>query len=56
VTRCRYLGRRGIQCTAEVVDDQGEIMLCQHHLARAVELLANRGFTVLLPASSSATR
>lgn len=53
MTRCRYL-RRGAagQCTAEAVDELGEIMLCQHHLARTMELLASRGFTVLLPESS----
>jgi hypothetical protein len=44
VTRCRYL-RRGTagQCTAEAVDGQGEIVLCTHHLARAMELLNRAG-------------
>jgi hypothetical protein len=41
--RCRYLGRRGVQCTAEVVDPNGEILLCTKHLGRAMELLNRAG-------------
>jgi hypothetical protein len=43
LVRCRYLGRRGIQCTAEVVDPNGEIALCTKHLGRALELLKRYG-------------
>jgi hypothetical protein len=39
-TTCRYLRRSGDQCTAEVVDEQGEIMLCAKHLGRAMELVS----------------
>lgn len=51
--RCRYLGRRDMQCTAEVVDEQGEILLCTKHLGRAVELLNRHG--VALAAALTAT-
>lgn len=43
LTRCRYLDVDANQCTAEAVDDQGEILLCTTHLARVLELLASRG-------------
>lgn len=39
ITRCRYLCKRGDQCTAEVADELGEILLCPMHLARALELM-----------------
>lgn len=42
IIRCRYLGRRGVQCTSEVADPHGEILLCVTHLARAWELLKSR--------------
>lgn len=47
IVRCRYN-----DCTAEATAGPGEIRICQHHLARVIELLADRGFTVLLPESS----
>lgn len=37
--RCRYLVRHLNQCTSEVVDPDGEILLCAQHLARALELI-----------------
>lgn len=43
MTRCRYLGRRDEPCTAEAVDPLGEILLCERHLGRAVELLNRYG-------------
>ncbi|MEU7742000.1 hypothetical protein [Nonomuraea sp. NPDC049158] len=36
---CRYLVRHLNQCTSEVVDPDGEILLCAQHLARALELI-----------------
>lgn len=36
---CRYLGKRDHQCTAEVVDPDGEILLCTEHLGRALQLI-----------------
>lgn len=36
---CRYLRRSGDQCTAEVTDQNAEILLCAKHLARAIELV-----------------
>lgn len=39
ITRCRYLRRNNDQCTGEVVDPDGEILLCTKHLARALELV-----------------
>lgn len=39
MVRCRYLRRNEQQCTAEVVDELGEILLCTKHLGRAMELL-----------------
>ena len=36
---CRYLGKRDNQCTAEVVDPEGEILLCPEHLGRALQLI-----------------
>lgn len=50
--RCRYLRRNDQQCTAEVADEQGEILLCTKHLSRSVQMLAAHGYTVLLPESS----
>lgn len=42
IITCRYL-RRGAagQCTAEAVDPEGEILLCTHHLAAALQLVAH---------------
>lgn len=40
--RCRYLDRNDNRCTSEVVDEVGEILLCVHHLARALELIRRR--------------
>lgn len=48
---CGFHNDRDNRCTGEVVDEL-EIPICQRHLARVLELLANRGFTVLLPESS----
>jgi hypothetical protein len=36
---CRYLRRSGDQCTGQVTDSNAEILLCQKHLARAIELV-----------------
>lgn len=48
IVRCKYH-----DCTAEATSTgPGDIRICQHHLARVIELLADRGFTVLLPESS----
>jgi hypothetical protein len=33
------LGKRDHQCTAEVVDPDGEILLCTEHLGRALQLI-----------------
>lgn len=52
MTRCRYLRRNEEQCTAEVVDEHGELLICAKHLARAMELLAQRGFSLMPPPSS----
>ena len=47
VRRCRYLvtGKHDSldRCTAEAVDSLGEILLCTHHLALALELLRSAG-------------
>jgi hypothetical protein len=40
--RCRYLDIKDNRCTAEVVDEVGEILLCVHHLAKALELIRRR--------------
>lgn len=37
--RCRYLDRLSNQCTSEAVDPEGEVLLCVHHLGRALELV-----------------
>lgn len=39
---CRYTRRNNDQCTGEVVDEFGEILLCSKHLARAMELVRQR--------------
>jgi hypothetical protein len=45
VVRCRSLD----QCTAEAVDPEGEIKLCQVHLAAAMQLAgAMPGVTIIL--------
>jgi hypothetical protein len=43
MTRCRYLRRNDAQCTAEVVDPVGEVLLCTKHLSRAMQLLNRAG-------------
>jgi hypothetical protein len=43
MTRCRYLRRNDQQCTAEAVDETGEVLLCTKHLGRALELLKRYG-------------
>lgn len=40
--RCRYLDKMLNRCTAEVVEPDGEIALCEHHLAAAMTLLHRR--------------
>lgn len=40
---CHYVKpRAGIQCTAEAVDPDGELWLCERHLAMAVRLVKDR--------------
>lgn len=46
---CRYTRRNGDLCTAEAVDDLGEIVLCSRHMGLAVELLLSHGFTIEPP-------
>lgn len=49
---CRYLEAGDNRCTAEAVDPDAEIILCEKHLARALrvvqERLAERGLTTAL--------
>ncbi len=42
-TQCQYL-RSNLKgrCTAEAADPNGEVILCAHHLALAMELVQNR--------------
>jgi hypothetical protein len=42
ITRCRYLRSNDEQCTGEVADEHGEILLCLKHLGRALELVNAR--------------
>lgn len=42
IVRCRMLNAKSDQCTAEAVDPDGEIIICQSHLALALELLTVR--------------
>ncbi|MEV0156884.1 hypothetical protein AB0H57_24575 [Micromonospora sp. NPDC050686] len=37
--RCRYRRRNDEMCAGEVVDADGEILLCGKHLARALQLV-----------------
>lgn len=37
--QCRYLRRNDERCTAEVADENGEILLCRKHVARALQLI-----------------
>lgn len=34
---CRYVDRHGDRCTAEVLDPEGELLLCTRHTAAAIE-------------------
>lgn len=34
---CRYVDRHGNRCTAEVLDPDGELLLCLRHTVAAVE-------------------
>jgi hypothetical protein len=47
--QCRYLRRNNRQCTAEVADDDSDILLCTKHVARVMLLLSVRGFKVTPP-------
>jgi hypothetical protein len=49
--QCRYTSKHQ-RCGNEAVDPVGEVLLCQHHLALTIELLAAHGYTVMLPKSS----
>jgi len=58
VTTCRYTNRHGNQCTAEAVDEQGELLLCVRHLAAAIELirtLADKHPTIAMLANRSSS-
>lgn len=46
--QCRYTGRYQ-RCTSPAIDPVGEVLLCHEHLARAMELLKARGFTITAP-------
>lgn len=39
---CRYLRKDSNQCTGQVADELGEILLCVEHLGRAMELLQRK--------------
>jgi len=39
LARCRYRRRNDEMCTGEVVDPDGEVLLCGKHLARALQLV-----------------
>ncbi|MEU4675746.1 hypothetical protein [Micromonospora sp. NPDC023737] len=39
LTRCRYRRRNDDMCTGEAVDPDGDVLLCQKHLGRAVALV-----------------
>lgn len=41
-TVCRYLGRHDNQCTAEVLDPDGPILICAKHAARVMRLVQQR--------------
>lgn len=43
VTRCRMLRRRGDQCTAEALDEMGEVLICLEHAALVIELISRAG-------------
>lgn len=53
---CRYSDRHGNQCTGQAVDAEGELLLCEKHLARALELLARKipGLAVFLTGGEGA--
>lgn len=42
LNRCRYLDRYDNRCTGEVVDPNGEALLCLRHLGLALELLRRK--------------
>jgi hypothetical protein len=42
IVTCRYLGKRDVQCTAEAVDPDGALLICAHHLGRALEMVKER--------------
>ncbi len=48
VIRCRYTGKYQ-RCGEVAVDPYGEVLLCQGHLARTIELLRAKGFRVEAP-------
>lgn len=42
VTRCRMLNSTSDRCTAEALDPQGEVLICQRHAALVMELVRAR--------------
>jgi hypothetical protein len=42
IVRCRMTNKTNDRCTAEAADPNGELLICERHLALALELIAVR--------------
>lgn len=42
IVRCRMLNAKNDQCTAQALDEQGEVLICQRHAALVLELIQTR--------------
>lgn len=40
--QCRYLRRNGEQCTAEVLDPEGSVLICAKHAGRVIEMINDK--------------
>lgn len=47
--KCRVYTRYANRCTGDAIDPLGEVLLCQRHLAAAMQLLTAQGFTITPP-------
>lgn len=56
LTRCRYQRRNNDMCTAEAVDPNAEVLLCQKHLGRALALVQQAAVNRLARQKPATTR
>ncbi len=51
IIRCRVLGKHSNPCTGEAVDPDGELLICERHLAAALRIFNERMAALGAPAA-----